>query len=70
MACARALPALEMMPSGVQPWLRRTLELPSGDIGEAVAEWCDALDIDAITRIAAANAAWASADVTSSTPWR
>jgi ATP-dependent helicase/nuclease subunit A len=61
MACARALPALEMMPSGVQPWLRRTLELPSGDIGEAVAEWCDALDIDAITRIAAANAAWGTA---------
>ncbi len=61
MACARALPALETMPSGVQPWLRRTLELPSGDIGEAVAEWCDALDIDAITRIAAANAAWGTA---------
>lgn len=61
MACARALPALEALPSGIRPWLRRTLELPAGDIDEAVADWCEALDIDAITRIGAANRAWGTA---------
>ncbi|MGA1797383.1 double-strand break repair helicase AddA [Sphingomonas sp. 4RDLI-65] len=58
LACARALPALEALPVGIQPWLRRELELPSGDIDEAVAEWCDALDLDAITRICELNLAW------------
>ncbi|MDY1007023.1 double-strand break repair helicase AddA [Sphingomonas sp. CFBP9019] len=61
MACARALPALEVLPSGIRPWLRRTLELPAGDIDEAVADWCEALDIDAIMRIGAANRAWGTA---------
>ncbi len=61
LACARALPALEALPVGIQPWLRRELGLPSGDIDEAIAEWCDALDLDAITRIAAANRAWGTA---------
>ncbi|KQN29917.1 double-strand break repair helicase AddA [Sphingomonas sp. Leaf38] len=58
LACARALPALEALPVGIQPWLRRELELPSGDINQAVAEWCDALDVDAITRIGELNRAW------------
>lgn len=61
LACARALPALEALPSGIQPWLRRRLELPAGPIDEAAAEWCDALDHDAIQRIAAANHAWGTA---------
>ena len=61
LACARALSALEALPSGIQPWLRRALELPAGDIDEAVADWCDALDIDAITRIGAANRGWGTA---------
>ncbi|RZM07166.1 MAG: double-strand break repair helicase AddA, partial [Sphingomonas sp.] len=61
LACARALPALETLPVGIQPWLRRELGLPSGDIDEAIAEWCDALDLDAIARIAAANRAWGTA---------
>ncbi|TCP92818.1 DNA helicase/exodeoxyribonuclease V subunit A [Sphingomonas sp. PP-CE-1A-559] len=61
LACARALPALEALPVGIQPWLRRELGLPSGDIDEAIADWCDALDLDAITRIAAANRAWGTA---------
>ncbi|MES3046011.1 double-strand break repair helicase AddA [Sphingomonas faeni] len=61
LACARALPALEAVPVGIQPWLRRELGLPSGDIDEAIAEWCDALDLDAIARIAAANRAWGTA---------
>ncbi|MEG3165429.1 double-strand break repair helicase AddA [Sphingomonas sp. PB2P19] len=61
LACARALPALEALPSGIQPWLRRALELPAGPIDEAAAAWCDALDLDAIGRIAAANRAWGTA---------
>lgn len=61
LACARALPALEALPVGIQPWLRRELGLPSGDIDEAIAEWCDALDLDAIARIAAANRVWGTA---------
>ncbi len=61
LACARALPALEALPVGIQPWLRRELGLPSGDIDEAIAEWCDALDLDAIARVAAANRAWGTA---------
>jgi ATP-dependent helicase/nuclease subunit A len=61
LACARALPALEALPIGIQPWLRRELGLPSGDIDEAIAEWCDALDLNAIARIAAANRAWGTA---------
>ena len=61
LACARALPALEALPVGIQPWLRRELGLPSGDIDEAIGEWCDALDLDAIARIAAANRAWGTA---------
>ncbi len=61
LGCARALPALEALPVGIQPWLRRELGLPSGDIDEAIAEWCDALDLDAIARIAAANRAWGTA---------
>ncbi|HXH15677.1 MAG TPA: double-strand break repair helicase AddA [Sphingomonas sp.] len=61
LACARALPALEALPVGILPWLRRELGLPSGDIDEAIADWCDALDLDAIARIAAANRAWGTA---------
>ncbi|WP_398456810.1 double-strand break repair helicase AddA [Sphingomonas albertensis] len=61
LACARALPALEALPVGIQPWLRRELGLPSRDIDEAIGEWCDALDLDAIARIAAANRAWGTA---------
>ncbi|MES3152842.1 double-strand break repair helicase AddA [Sphingomonas faeni] len=58
LACARALPALEALPVGIRPWLRRELELPSGDIDEAVAEWCEALDLDAIRRVGELNRAW------------
>ena len=57
-ACARALPALEVLPSGVQPWLRRQLDLPIGSIDEALAEGCDLIDLDAVHRVVAANRAW------------
>ena len=59
-ACARSLEALNALPVGIQPWLRRALDLPAGDIAEAIASGCQALDIDAIRDIAAANRAWAT----------
>ena len=61
LACARALPALDALPSGVQPWLRRALDLPQGGVVEAVAAGCDALDEDAIRRIGEANRGWGTA---------
>jgi ATP-dependent helicase/nuclease subunit A len=60
-ACAKSPAALEALPSGVQPWLRRQLDLPSRPIAEALAEGCDAIDLDAVRRIMAANRAWGTA---------
>jgi ATP-dependent helicase/nuclease subunit A len=60
-ACARAQAALETLPTGIGPWVRRALDLPQGDIAEAVASGCDAIDLDAVARIARANAAWGTA---------
>ncbi|UVO49562.1 double-strand break repair helicase AddA [Sphingomonas sp. SUN019] len=59
--CARAGPALEALPAGVQPYLRRELGLPSGDIEEAIAAGCADLDCSVIERIGAANRAWGTA---------
>ena len=61
LACARALPALEALPSGIRPWLRRTLDLPQGDIDEVIADGCADIDLGGIERIAAANRAWGTA---------
>lgn len=61
LACAHALPALEQLPAGIAPWLRRALDLPTGDIAEALAEGCAALDLDAIRRLGDANHAWGTA---------
>jgi ATP-dependent helicase/nuclease subunit A len=60
-ACAKSLRALEALPSGIQPWLRRALDLPEGTAAEAIAAGVAALDLDAIRRIAGANAAWGTA---------
>lgn len=60
-ACARAGAALEALPSGVQPFLRRALELPSGDIEAVIAQRCAELDCDAIDRLGGANKAWGTA---------
>ncbi|MDE0879142.1 MAG: double-strand break repair helicase AddA, partial [Sphingomonas bacterium] len=60
-ACAKSLTALEALPSGIQPWLRRALDLPQGDVADAVADGCAALDYHAIERIAEANRAWGTA---------
>ena len=57
-SCAGHLPALEALPSGVQPWLRRQLELPAGNVAAHVAERCGAFDTDALAAIAELNRAW------------
>jgi ATP-dependent helicase/nuclease subunit A len=61
LACARSLGALEALPSGIGPWLRRALDLPQGDIGEALASGCDCIDVSLVERLVAANRAWATA---------
>ncbi|WP_374943555.1 double-strand break repair helicase AddA [Sphingomonas sp.] len=61
MECARNLRGLEALPSGIAPWLRRALDLPAGDVGEAVSAGCEVLDHDAIARLAAANTSWGTA---------
>ena len=59
--CARAGEALEALPSGIAPFVRRHLDVPLGDIEEAIAEGCDALDCSAIERIGEANRSWGTA---------
>jgi ATP-dependent helicase/nuclease subunit A len=58
--CARAGRALEALPSGIQPWLRRELGLPQGDIEAHVHAACggDAIDRAALEAIAALNRGW------------
>jgi len=58
--CARAPEALEALPSGIAPFVRRAFEIPDGDIDEALAAACsnEAFDIAGLRQIAAANAAW------------
>ncbi|OYY90346.1 MAG: double-strand break repair helicase AddA [Sphingomonas sp. 28-66-16] len=59
-ACARAPGAMASLPTGIAPFIRRALDLPAGDIAEAIAKGCsdDGFDVDAVQRIAAANRAW------------
>jgi ATP-dependent helicase/nuclease subunit A len=61
--CARAPQAMAELPGGVQPFLRRAFDLPSGPVEEVIAEACgdDAFDCDALERLAAANRAWGTA---------
>lgn len=58
--CARAGPALEALPSGIQPWLRRALDLPSGDVEAHIREACgeDAIDRSTLETIEALNRGW------------
>ncbi len=62
-ACARAPDAMAALPSGLQPFLRRGLNLPSGDVLEEAANWCsdDAFDVAGLRRMADANHAWGTA---------
>ena len=65
LACARAPAAMAELPmgDGVQPFLRRALDLPTGEIEAEIADACgDAVfDVDAVARLAAANRAWGTA---------
>ncbi len=62
-ACARAPEAMAGLPSGLQPFVRRGLGLPQGDVIGAAAEWCsdEAFDVAGLRRIADANHAWGTA---------
>jgi ATP-dependent helicase/nuclease subunit A len=62
--CARAPDALEALGSreGIAARVRTALEVPLGEVEEAIAEAChdDRFDCAPLRRIAAANAAWAT----------
>ncbi|MCW4460184.1 double-strand break repair helicase AddA [Sphingomonas sp. BT-65] len=62
-ACAKAPDAMAALPSGIQPWLRRAMGLPQGDVLEEAARWCadDNFDVEGLRRIADANYAWGTA---------
>ena len=62
-ACAKAPDAMTALPSGVQPWLRRAMGLPQGDVLEEAERWCsdEAFDVAGLRRIADANHAWGTA---------
>ena len=60
MGCARAPDAMADLPLDIAPFVRRALDLPAGDIEDAISGACadDNFDIAGLRRIAAANAAW------------
>ncbi|PZQ59268.1 MAG: double-strand break repair helicase AddA [Sphingomonas taxi] len=59
-ACARAGEALEALPTGIAPFVRRQLGLPLGDIDAHVHAACgeDAIDRAALDTIATLNRGW------------
>lgn len=61
--CAKAPDAMAALPPGVQPFLRRAMGLPAGDVLEEAARWCadDNFDVEGLRRIADANHAWGTA---------
>ncbi|WP_239987380.1 double-strand break repair helicase AddA [Sphingosinithalassobacter portus] len=61
--CARAPDAMEALPTGIQPFLRRALDLPTGDIESAIVDACsdDAFDCAGLNRVIAANRQWGTA---------
>lgn len=58
--CASNAEAMDALPSGIQPFLRRAMGLPSGDIGAEIEACCgdDAFDCAGLREIAAMNAGW------------
>ena len=62
LACARAPEAMAALPrgDGIQPFIRRALDLPSGDIEEAIVAACGdaALDHETLDAIGGMNAGW------------
>lgn len=63
LACGRAPDAMAGLPSGIAPFLRRALDLPSGDVEAALEAACsdDAFDVASLRRIVDANRAWGTA---------
>ncbi|WP_294338961.1 double-strand break repair helicase AddA [uncultured Sphingomonas sp.] len=63
LACARAPDAMEALPSGIAPWLRRALDLPSEDIAAHVAERCSngLFDCAGLRTLIDANRQWGTA---------
>jgi len=61
--CAHSAEALEGLPPGIQPYLRRAFDLPIGDIELEIAASCgdDRFDVASLRRIAAANRDWGTA---------
>lgn len=61
--CARAGEALEALPSGIRPWLRRAFDLPEGDVREWIATSCcdSEFDLRTLRNIASSNAQWGTA---------
>ncbi len=59
-ACARSPEAMDALPTGIAPFLRRALDLPSGDIAAELETCCAdaAFDCAALKRIAEANRTW------------
>ncbi|HCB75632.1 MAG TPA: double-strand break repair helicase AddA, partial [Sphingomonas bacterium] len=61
-ACAARPNAMEALPigEGVQPYIRRALDLPTGDVAAHVEAACgdDAFDLDSLRDLAAMQAAW------------
>ncbi|UZK67148.1 double-strand break repair helicase AddA [Sphingomonas sp. M1-B02] len=59
-ACAHAAGAMDMLPSGIQPFLREAMGLPRGDIALEIEQCCgdEGFDCAGLREIAAMNAAW------------
>jgi ATP-dependent helicase/nuclease subunit A len=59
-ACARSPDVLTALPTGdgVRPYIRRQLDLPSGDIEEAIAEGCAEWDEEGLRVLHDFNLAW------------
>ncbi|MEG3143822.1 double-strand break repair helicase AddA [Sphingomonas sp. RT2P30] len=62
LACARAPEAMAALPlgDGIGPFIRRALDLPSGDVEQAIVTACDdaAFDHEALDAIGGMNASW------------
>jgi ATP-dependent helicase/nuclease subunit A len=58
--CARSLAALQQLPIDLQSFLRRELDLPEGDIEQAIADACDdsIFDHETLDAIGGFNASW------------
>ncbi len=61
--CARAPDAMDALPVGIQPFIRRAFDLPSSDIEALIAEACsdDGFDCGGLRRIIDANREWGTA---------